>query len=154
MRWPLINLTVSAGLSGSITLAFTKAFDDCYYTDGWTGSYQVYIYLSIGISCAIFQLKSITRSMELYDQMDTIPIYQSALIILNICAGSIVLHESKLYSHAEFVLMVLFCMISISGVWVIIKKPPPTTSKTEVDSRHCEAGSRCECMEFQVNLET
>jgi len=63
--------------------------------------------------------------MELYDQMDTVPIYQSSLIIMNIMAGAIILQESVLYTPGEFTLMCLFGIISIAGVWVILKKPPP-----------------------------
>jgi hypothetical protein len=61
--------------------------------------------------------------MELYDQVDTIPVYQSSLILFNIAAGAIILQEARLYKWWEFMFVVLCGFISIIGVYVIVKKP-------------------------------
>ena len=53
LRWPLINLTVSASLMGSIALAFTKAMDDCFITYG-ASDYLAYLLSGIAFSIAAF----------------------------------------------------------------------------------------------------
>ena len=61
--------------------------------------------------------------MELYEQVDTIPIYQSSLILFNIGAGAVIMQESSNYTVSEFMMIVLGGLVSILGVWIIIKKP-------------------------------
>lgn len=61
--------------------------------------------------------------MELYDQVDTIPIYQSSIILLQITAGALIMKESKLYEFWEFINLVICGIIAIIGVFVIVKKP-------------------------------
>ena len=83
--------------------------------------------------------------------MDTIPIFQTSLIICTILSGAIVMQESKLYTVGEFFLMVIFGSISVIGIWIIIKKPPPKAVKDEEDNRSCDR-QECKCIEKQVNL--
>jgi hypothetical protein len=45
------------------------------------------------------------------------------LILLNIAAGCIILEERKLYSGRELLNILLCGLVSICGVWIIIKKP-------------------------------
>jgi len=63
--------------------------------------------------------------MELYEQVDTVPIYQSSIIIMNVVAGVVVMQESELYTSYEFLMIALGGLISILGVWIIMKKPVP-----------------------------
>jgi len=58
--------------------------------------------------------------MEIFDQIETIPIYQSSLILLNMAAGAIVMQEYILYTFGELITLILCSLIAISGVWLII----------------------------------
>ena len=62
-------------------------------------------------------------SMELYDQVETIPIYQSSLILLQIAAGAVILQEIRLYTPLQFLIVVFFGLIAILGAFIIVKKP-------------------------------
>jgi fatty-acid desaturase len=73
--------------------------------------------------CGILQLKTLNTSMELYDQVETIPVYNSSLIFFNIAAGAIVMQEYKLYKWYEFIFVILCGIISIIGVYVIVHRP-------------------------------
>lgn len=94
--------------------------------------------------------------MELYEQVDTIPIYQTSLILLNICAGAIVMQEARLYTFQEFLLIILCGLVSISGVQLIIKKPTATGQHMSIDYEGCiMAGNatNCPCSNLNFNIE-
>lgn len=128
---PLVLMTCAAGLVGSLSLSFIKGLTESFRQSG-LGSSSVWMYMGIALACGGLQLKFINKSMELYDQVETIPIYQSSLILMNICAGTIVMQESRLYTVDEFIPIIFFGLISISGVWLIIKKP--NTKNTGIKS--------------------
>ena len=69
--------------------------------------------------------------MDLYDQVDTIPIYQSSLIILNIGSGAIILKEADMYTWWEFLIVCLCGVVAIIGVFLIVKKPTFQKYKVE-----------------------
>ena len=77
------------------------------------------------------ELYILNRAMNLFDQVQYIPIYQSALIFSNIICGAVIMQESKLYTPLEFSLVVLGGCVALSGVWVIIKKPTKTTGSDD-----------------------
>lgn len=87
------------------------------------GGFVLYAYVVIAISIGVLQLKTINKSMELYEQVDTIPIYQTSLILFNLAAGAIIMQEAKLYSFEEFMILIGCSLVSILGVQLIIKKP-------------------------------
>jgi len=120
----LFLITVAAGLLGSLSMSLIKGVTDTFQNNG-LGYFPIYIYIIIGVSVGICQLITVNKSMELYEQVDTIPIYQSSLILLNIAAGAIILQEARLYSFFEFLMIIIGGFVSIVGVWIIMKKPVP-----------------------------
>lgn len=94
-------------------------------------SIQSWVFVVVAISVGLVQLKTLNSPMELFDQVDNMPIYQSSLILLNIAAGAIVMQEAKLYKWWEFLLVVLCALISVLGVYVIVKKPKLTKEVVE-----------------------
>lgn len=103
-------------------MTFLKFFTESLKVYGIT-SPVAYIYFTFAIIISGLQLKMLNRAMEVYDQVETVPIYQTSLILLNIACGSIVMNERMLYSWDELSLMVVYSTISICGVWIILKKP-------------------------------
>ena len=158
-------MTAGAGLLGSISLSFVKGLTEAYRVDGFTGGYALYIYIAIALAIGILQLNILNKSMELYDQVDTIPIYQSSLILLNIASGAIIMQESELYTTGEFLLLVFCGLISVSGVWLIIRKPPPKASTVSTSAEVVElldlgacshlGHANCSCKEslFDINMQ-
>ena len=134
LKAPLIFMTMGAGLLGSISLSFVKGLTEALRVDGLGGGVMFYIYTAIALFIGIMQLNILNKSMELYDQVDTIPIYQSSLILLNIASGAIVMQESKLYTPDGFLILVLCGFISIAGVWIIIKKPTSSAKQEDTNS--------------------
>ena len=119
---PLFLVTVAAGLMGSISMSLIKGVTDTYQNNGLS-HFSIYIYATVAVCVGICQLITLNKSMELYEQVDTIPIYQSSLILLNIAAGAIIMQESRLYSLYEFLMIILGGFVAILGVWIIMKKP-------------------------------
>jgi hypothetical protein len=57
-----------------------------------------WVYLAIVLSGAILQIKLVNRAMEVYNQAEIGPIYSSALILMNMFSGIIILDEKTLYT--------------------------------------------------------
>lgn len=83
-------MTSAAGLLGSISMSLIKGVTETFQNDSFS-TFQLWIYVVLAISVGIIQLTTLNKSMELYDQVDTIPIYQSSLILFNIAAGAIIM---------------------------------------------------------------
>ena len=122
-----------AGLLGSLCMCFIKGITESFKAEGLYG-YSLYIYILIALFIAIFQLKFLNKAMENYDQVETIPIYQSSLILLNIASGAIIMNEKRLYTWFELFRIIMCGLISIIGVWMIIKKPGKKAKKCKCDS--------------------
>ena len=56
--------------------------------------------VSVGISGAV-QLHMLNLAMKYYDQIEAIPIYQTAVMIMWILTGLVVFNEAKFYSKLE-----------------------------------------------------
>ena len=76
------------GLQGSLMRGMTISVEIGGFFSGITLSY-----LLLALLASLLQLKSLNISMEVYDQVEIVPIYQSALILLNILCGAIILDE-------------------------------------------------------------
>ena len=59
-------------------------------------------------------------AMEIYDQIEIIPIYQTALILLNITSGSIILNEIEVYHTYQLGELTCCAIICISGVYMMV----------------------------------
>ena len=103
-------------------MSFIKGVTEAYKEYGFS-NINLYGYCIVALCVGIFQLTMINMSMELYDQVETIPIYQSSLILLQIAAGAVILQEIRLYTPLQFLIVVFFGLIAILGVFIIVKKP-------------------------------
>ena len=92
-------MATAGGLLGSISSIFFKATTDTLANDGFSSG-SLYLFMLFGTLSAALQLVFINKLMEVYEQVEIIPIYQSALILLNILAGAIVLNEAQSMSMA------------------------------------------------------
>ena len=90
LRLSLALMPIATGLLGSLSTSFIKAVTVCFKDDGLS-DWPVYVYIFIGIIFGLFQLTAINKSMEIFDQIDTVPIYLGSLILLSISAGAIIL---------------------------------------------------------------
>lgn len=118
---------------------------------------MLYVYVVIAISIGVLQLKTINKSMELYEQVDTIPIYQTSLILFNLAAGAIIMQEARLYTFREFMILVGCSCVSILGVQLIIKKPVSKNAILKFDYPPCtfanKAGS-CSCDRTNFDIQS
>lgn len=77
LKSPLFFVTTGAGLLVSFTIAFIKGMTCSFAADGFNGI-NIYIFAILTILSSLYQLKFINLSMEIYEQVDTIPIFQSS----------------------------------------------------------------------------
>jgi hypothetical protein len=135
LKWPLILLTFGAGLLGSLSMSFLKGMTVAFREVGLWGGVTLYIYLILAVTLALKQLSFLNQMMEVYDQIEIVPIYQSSIIMMNICAGAIIMNEKQFYSWGELLGIFASGMVSIVGVVIIIRKPSSIKEKTSpVDS--------------------
>lgn len=153
----------------SLALTFLKAATIAYNELHFTGGPSLYIYAFIALASGQIELYTLNRAMNLFEQVQYIPIYQSALIFSNIMCGAIIMQESKLYTVEEFLMVVMGGCIALSGVWVIIKKPiysndgqklvkekqekDPVAEDLMSSSFSMIDYSRCSCEVVNINLE-
>lgn len=77
IRAPLVIVTCGGGMLVAFTITFIKGATNSYALYGLF-SVEFAIFAAIAIATSILQLKFINLSMEIYDQVETIPIFQSA----------------------------------------------------------------------------
>jgi hypothetical protein len=61
-------------------------------------------------------------SLKYYDQMQIIPIYQSAIILTNVLCGAIIFQEMNKYKDWKICMVILGVLICVSGILVIFRK--------------------------------
>ena len=88
-------LSVNGGVVAGVATALLKGMTLSLETYGF-GGYTM-IYLVIALCFNGLQLKTLNIAMELYEQIDIIPIYQTALILFNMMGGAIILNEQEMY---------------------------------------------------------
>ena len=77
--------------------------------------------------------------MEVYNQAEIGPIYSSALILMNMLSGIVILNEKDLYSGKEMGMLVLYSMLCILGIAIIAKKPTvPCCKKSKVGRKNTQ----------------
>jgi hypothetical protein len=116
LRTSLYTMMTCSGFFVGFTTCFIKAFTTHLGSDGLCSGFLIFAPLTI--ASAICQLKFLNFGMEMYDQLDTVPVFQSSEIVANIAAGAIILQETQLYTNKEFWLVVIFGLITISGSWI------------------------------------
>ena len=123
VRRPIMLLGPVAGLLGALQQSFMRGFTLALSTPGCFSQVSTYVYGICGISLAACQLMTINRMMRIYPQLEIQPIYETSLIVFNLFCGAIILDEKKMYTSTELVRLAVYCLICISGVFSLIKKP-------------------------------
>lgn len=60
-----------------------------------------YTFVTIAVLGSLIYVKLFNNTIHLFDQIDTVPIYESSLIIINILAGAFVLQESAKFTWEQ-----------------------------------------------------
>lgn len=91
LKVPMLLLSLNGGIVAGVATSLLKGFTLSYASYGFGGFTM--LYLLVAGSFNFTQLKSLNSAMEIYDQIDIIPIYQTALILFNMMGGAIILNE-------------------------------------------------------------
>ena len=127
IRAPLVVVTCGGGMLVAFTITFIKGATITLQVEEPI-NVELTIFIALAVITSLMQLVFINLSMEIYDQIDTIPIFQSAQIVFNLFSGSVVMQEYKLYTTSEFLTLMCCGLVAIIGVFIIVMKPPPKTS--------------------------
>ena len=87
-----ITTALLAGLLGSLFRGFTISQKPEY--GFFNQNCFTYTLFFSGIMLSFFQIRSFNNCIHLYDQLETVPIYESSLILMNTISGAIILQES------------------------------------------------------------
>jgi len=125
---PLFLLAWSAGLIGALNCTFLKVAGEILKINGKDGynafaSLHLYIFLAIGIAGSVACICILNLVMRNYNQLEVMPIYQSAIIVNCLMSGMFILNEQRFYSTLNIIAIVLSCLLCVSGNFVILHKP-------------------------------
>ena len=132
LKVPMLVLSLNGGIVAGVATSLLKGFTLSYETYGFGGFTMLYLLVAVFFN--LTQLKSLNSAMEIYDQIDIIPIYQTALILFNMMGGAVILNEQAWYTWAELIVLVLCSFICIAGVIIIVKKPKEDLTSIEVET--------------------
>jgi|TARA_B110000285_G_C14620309_1_gene378824 uncharacterized membrane protein len=93
----MILLAFIAGVVGGLQTSFLNGMCLSLQKHGSNSAYQTLVFFMVAGIFAALQLKLLNKAMEVYDQVEIIPIYQTSLILFNIVSGSIVLNQVEMY---------------------------------------------------------
>lgn len=88
----------------------------------------------MAVSVGFFQIKSVNMAMEIYDQIDIDPIYQSSIIFFNMMSGAIIMDEIKMYTNHQLIGLVSSAFVCVYGVLVIVRKPETQVEAEDEDN--------------------
>lgn len=89
---------------------------------GMTSWFITIAYLFVAAIFACVQLKSLNTAMECYDQIEIIPLYQTALILMNITSGILILNEQEMYRAYQIGALTGCSLICIMGIYLIVER--------------------------------
>lgn len=118
-----VSMSIDAALVGGLTSSFIRGFTiSTKFDNGWT-LFSTQAYFWIGAICSFFQFKSMNLGLDLFNEVQVIPIYETTLILMNIICGCIILDEKSMYSWSEIFMLFFYSIICIIGVMIIAHKP-------------------------------
>ena len=123
VRVPMIMISMTSGLVGSLNGTFMRGFNLCLKAADGVNHWSTYVYLFLGIAMAIISLISLNQGVQLYPQKVTVPIYHTFLILGNMFMGVIILDEHRMYSLEDMGILIFWSFVCILGVYVLVKKP-------------------------------
>ena len=101
IKVPMVLLILCSSMMSTISMIMIKMLGELVQSATWTDFWLINIIMVIlmGVSGA-FQLHSLNSAMRLYDQLEVVPVYQTALMLSWILGGLFILEEKKYYSWA------------------------------------------------------
>lgn len=84
LKTPQFLMPTTLGLAGGIMVTIMN----CYT---WTMQFE---YFLVAISISIYQLRHLNKTISLYDQCETIPIYESSQILMNTTCSIVILQQA------------------------------------------------------------
>jgi hypothetical protein len=122
LKVPMILFALMAGLSGGIYNQFIRGFLLQVSHEGAQEMMSTYLYAVIGVGGAVFKLVLVNWAMTIYEQGEIGPIFSAFFIVFQISAGAFIENEKELYTFKEMVLLLLYSLICILGIFLIARK--------------------------------
>ena len=89
-------------------------------------------------TCAFCQLHMLNNAMKLYDQLEVIPIYQTALMIMWILSGLVIFEEIHYYQGTQLGLIAVGIVTCCTGMKILtMKKKIEQEERPQVASTDC-----------------
>lgn len=130
LKIPMTLMSIVAGLVGGLQSSFMRGMTISFQVQGFFDFATIGYLLLAGV-IAVLQLVSLNKAMEMYEQIEVVPIYQSSLILLNILCGGIILNEEAMYQWYELLELIACSLICILGIVLIVKHPPTDETQEE-----------------------
>ena len=124
LRTPMLLLPLTTallgGLLGSLFRGFTISFQPEF--GFFHQNHFTYALFGGGLFLSFFQVRSFNNCIHLYNQLETIPTYESSLILMNMLSGAIIMQELSELRWHEVIMLNVGMFICIVGVFLIAKK--------------------------------
>jgi hypothetical protein len=117
IKVPMVLCTATSALQSGITIVMLKLFSELGQTSSISTHWLLaaLMLLAIGASGAV-QLHMLNLAMKYYNQIEVIPIYSTAIMVIWIATGMVVFNEARFYSTLELFGIagsILSCVIGI-----------------------------------------
>ena len=125
VRLLLLLYPWSSGILSTITSSYIKGVAELLKTNSFVFNLSnpaIYILLFLMVGTLVSQLKFMNMSLQYYNQLEVVPIYQSFVIMSNLMCACIIFNEFRNYAWQSLLLITIGTLICISGILVMMKK--------------------------------
>ena len=75
-----------------------------------------YIFSGMNILCVFFNFANLNKTVALYSQMQTMPMYESCIIFGNLLSGGLIMNEFSYYERHQLAFIFTGCCICVGGI--------------------------------------
>ena len=134
----MVLLLVSSAVQSGISVVFMKLVMEIVEASAFLSNWLLVVFICSACALSmVYQMHFLNQAMKYYDQLEVIPIYQTAIMLMWIGAGMIILSEHRFYSQTQLVFIGLSTMLCLVGIKLL------TSKKKKLHLRKISEASSC-----------
>ena len=138
IKAPMMLQAFTSALLSGITIVMLKLLTTLVFQghDVWENIWLVILLLVIILLNSPIQMHVLNLAIKYYDQIEVMPVYQTAVMVLWICTGLIIFDEARFYSTLDLLGIVGSILLCCIGCGFLMVK---TSSKKAEEKEDLEA---------------
>ena len=126
LKVPLVFYGISSGILNGLSIVLTKSGNEIiansFYESDFSDLLIAFTFNFVAIFTSSSNIYVLNKSMEAYNHLDVMPIYQSMILLLMLTTGLLVFNEQQLYTWFEIIRLFGSAMVVIVGIWILTCK--------------------------------